>query len=396
MKIQLQNIKFYPAIGGIENHLYYVSKTLINMGHEPTILCSRHQLNLPTKEVHEDIKIIRHPYYRPPQIPFAPINPIYYTKKLQKFLEKNSKEYDAILSGYFYYCYASGKVLKDKVPLIYFQAVTAPLSFNISAKGYRLTEKIYNRITNPQIYFIEKKAIEMCDKVVVLSNCKQKEICDFYHISKKKFNVIPPGVDLQKFFPKQKDLNLLNELKLPQKSNIILNVSRLTHGKNIKMLIKAFARIATENTFLIIVGDGNQRSNLEYLAEKMNLIDKIRFTGFRDDIERFYSIADVFVLPSIYEGFGLVFLEAMASGIPCIGLRSNYPQIIVASEEIIIDGKTGFCTDPYSIDDLADKIGKILFNEELKEKMGKEARSLCEKNFTWEKHVKNVLEIMKK
>ena len=80
--------------------------------------------------------------------------------------------------------------------------------------------------------------------------------------------------------------------------------------------------------------------------------------GNRADVERFYSIADVFVLPSTYEGFGQVFLEAMASGVPCIGLSSDYPNIIVACDEIIRDGRTGYLADPYSIDVLAEKIEK--------------------------------------
>jgi len=395
MRIQLQSIKFSPFRGGVENYLYYSSKTLLRLNHNPTILCSHRDLKLPESDFYNGIKILRHPNFHLP-IYFSVINPIYYAIKLQKFIEESSKEYDAIWSNYFSYCYASGKAYRNEVPIIYIQPATAPLIFNIASKGYPLAEKIFNRIVNPQRYLIEKKAIEMSDKVVVLSKMRKNEICDFYNISKEKYYVIPPGVDLQKFIPREKDLDLLNELKLPQKSNIILNVSRLSYEKNIKMLIEAFARINIENTFLIIVGDGDQRSNLEYLAKKLNIIENIRFTGFRDDIERFYSIADVFVLPSTYEGFGLVFLEAMASGIPCIGLRSNYPQIIVASEEIIINDKTGFCTDPFSVDDLTDKIEKILSNEELKKKMGKEARSLCEKNYTWENQIKKILEITKK
>lgn len=123
-------------------------------------------------------------------------------------------------------------------------------------------------------------------------------------------------------------------------------------------------------------------------------IKRVRFTGFRNDVQRFYSIADVFVLPSTYEGFGQVFLEAMASGVPCIGLKSNYPDIIVASDEIIINGKNGYLADPYSYDDLADKISSIILDPDLNNSMKDNARKICENSYSWDIHTENLLNII--
>lgn len=393
MKILLQSILFYPAIGGIENYLYYVSKELLKMGHEPTILCSQNPSNLPMKEVYEGIKIIRHPYYRLPTVPFALINPIYYIKKLLNFLEKDYKDYDTIWARYFYEAFASGKAFKGKMPIIFIQAAIASTLNSIDSKNFSLIKKIYSKSIIPQFNFIEKKAIEMSDKVVVLSCARKREIRDFYNLRNKKIKVIPPGVDLKVFKPSIREKYILRDLELPEDSKIILTVCRLAYGKNLEMLFRAFCRIKNKNTYLVIVGDGLERTYLEQLARKLKIIDKIRFLGTRKDVAKIYSIADVFVLPSKYEGFGHVFLEAMASGVPCIGLKSDYPNVIVATEEIIEDSKTGYCVDPYSIEDLAEKIEKIILNDELRHQMGCASRNICEKKYSWENHVINLIKL---
>ena len=393
MKIQLQNITFYPSTGGIENYLYYASKTLLKMGHEPTILCSQHQPNLPTKEVYEGINIIRHPNYCLPPIPFAPIYPIYYVKKLQTFLENNSANYDIIWSRIFYEAYASGKTFKGEIPIIFIQAAIATTLSKIAASNGTLIRKIYVRSVYRQNYLIEKKAIEMSDKVVVLSHSRMKEICDFYNLGYEKFEVIPPGVDLEIFKPSEKDATLLKDLSLPDNSKIVLTVCRISHEKNLEMLIKAFDKINNKETYLVIVGDGAERPFLEKLVKRLNLTNRTRFVGNRNDVKRFYSIADVFVLPSIYEGFGQVFLEAMASGVPCIGLRPDYPNILVACDEIIRDNKTGYLADPYSIDDLSEKIEKIISDDYLRYKFGIESRKICEEEYTWERNIISLLDL---
>ncbi|GAG65199.1 unnamed protein product [marine sediment metagenome] len=392
MKVQLQNTLFYPATGGIENYLYHASKILLRMGHEPTILCSRHQPNLPAKEVYEGIKIIRHPYYHLPKPLFA-FNLIYYEKSLQKFVKTNSKDIDAIWSRHPYCTYASCKALQE-IPTIYIQATVWPSFLRYASEKLKGVRKIFFRVQNLQDYYIEKKAMEMCDKIVVLSKIRMREISDFYKFPKNKFEIVPPGIDLERFKPRERDKKLLNTSKISENAKIILTVCRLSPEKNVSMLIKAFAKLNIENTYLLIVGDGPNKLYLKQLAKELSINSKVKFLGFRKDIEKFYSIADVFILPSKYEGFGHVYLEAMASGVPCVGLRSDYPNIIVASEEIIRDGQTGYCADPYSIEDLAEKIEEIISNDELRYRMGRESREICEKEYSWEKHVQALIKIV--
>jgi len=393
MKIQLQNVLYYPSTGGIESYLYNISKKLKEMDHKPEILCSQHKKTLPKYDAHEKIDIIRHPDYRIDIFPINILNPIYYVKNLEKFLYKNYFDSNIIWSNFFLDAFASCKVFRRRIPIIYFNhAIASNLiklyNSNPTANGF---VRFYLTNLYPQYFLIEKQAVKECDKVVALSKMRGKEICDLYNLDMDKLTVVPPGIDLKKFFPSKKDNSLLNELNLPDNCKIILTVGRLSHEKNLEMLIDSFNKISYDNIYLLIVGDGPRRKYLEGIVKRLKLSKKIIFTGIRNDVERFYRIADLFVLTSIYEGFGLVYLEAMSSGIPCIGLKPDYPKIIVASNEIINDGTSGFLVDPYSIDDLIEKICKIIDDENLKNKFGKNSRKICEEKFSWEKTVKTLL-----
>ena len=393
MKIQLQNITFYPSTGGIQSYLYSISKRLIEIGHEPTVLCSLHIKTLPRYDTHENINIIRHPYYKTHVFPFNVLSPIYYVKKLEKLLKTNASDYDIIWSNFFLEAFASCKAFSEKIPIIYIKHAIASnmIKLYASHSNDKVSLKLYLKSLYPQYFLIEKQVVEECDKVVALSKMRAREICDTYNLDKDRVIVIPPGIDLKKFYPSKKDTNLLKELNLPENCKIILTVCRLSFEKNLEMLINSFNKISNDNVFLIIVGYGTQKEYLEGLVKRLNLTKRVIFAGERNDIERFYRIADLFVLSSIYEGFGLVYLEAMATGIPCIGLKPDYPKIIVSSNEIINDGTTGFLVNPYSIDDLIEKICKIINDDDLKNKLGKNARKVCEERFSWEKTVETLL-----
>lgn len=392
MKIQLQNTHFYPALGGIENYLYYASKTLIELNNKPIILCSQHLSNLPLRDIYDGIEIVRYPTIgQSSKWLFLP-NSIYYLKNLEKVIASNIENVDMILTRHPYLAYASCKTTK-KTPIFYVQATVWPSFLKEISKKSSGTKKMISKIGELEGYYIEKKAMELCDKIIVLSQIRMKEISEYYNIPQEKFEIIPPGIDLERFKPRKKDELLLKELNLLHATKIVLTVCRLSPEKNIGMLINAFGKIKYKDTCLVVVGDGPEKIYLEKLVNSLNINSKVKFVGSRTDTERFYSIADVFVLSSVYEGFGQVFLEAMASGLPCIGLKPNYPKVIVASKEIIQEGETGYCVDSNSVEDLSKKIETIISNDILKKKMGEQARIVCEHKYSWEMHVNKIIDL---
>lgn len=129
---------------------------------------------------------------------------------------------------------------------------------------------------------------------------------------------------------------------------------------------------------LMIVGGGDGRAELEHLSRELNVNTLICFTGQVTDEElmQMYDASDVFAMPSVGEGFGLVFAEAMAHGLPCIASRSD------AGQEVVLDGETGFLVDPHNDTELLEMLTRLLSNRPLREQMGTAAKKRVEQYFS--------------
>jgi glycosyltransferase involved in cell wall biosynthesis len=153
--------------------------------------------------------------------------------------------------------------------------------------------------------------------------------------------------------------------------------------KGFKFLIKAISdimEVAPDARFLF-VGEGPLRADLENLAQKLNLYDRVIFTGFRSDIPDLLSTMDVLVVPSLLEGFPMITLEAMAMAKPIIA--SDIPGI----KEEIKDGESGILVPPKDSKALATAILKILSSDEIAENIGLAARQSVEEKFSVDKMV---------
>jgi glycosyltransferase involved in cell wall biosynthesis len=148
------------------------------------------------------------------------------------------------------------------------------------------------------------------------------------------------------------------------------------------------AGVATRS---VIVGDGVMRKEWEGLSRELRVEDRIHFAGNHADVERFYPEADVFVLPSTYEGFGNVYPEAFASGLPCIALRRHEPDIRVASDEIIEHGRTGLIVDGNSPERLAEAMKRLQQDPGTLRQWGRNAREAAETRFSWDTTVDRLL-----
>lgn len=121
---------------------------------------------------------------------------------------------------------------------------------------------------------------------------------------------------------------------------------------------------------LTVVGDGDDRPRLEAKARDLGVAEHVTFRGFVDDgqLAALYSAASVFAMPSRGEGFGLVFLEAMRAGLPCVAARNT------AAAEVIVDGETGLLVDPDDASDLARALDTLLADRELAARLGRAGR----------------------
>ncbi len=224
--------------------------------------------------------------------------------------------------------------------------------------------------------------IKKADIVTVIS----KYLEDF--VSKcsknKKIFLIPNGVDLKKFQITNDKLQPGFDFK-EQDNRTIITVSRLVPKNGVSDLIKALkilnTNYDTQNTKLLIIGDGPQREELFVLTNDLGLKDSVEFAGSvpNDDIYEYLAPASVFVRPSLSEGLGTAFLEAMAVGVPIVGTP------IGGIKDFLVDKETGlFCRveDPA---DIAEKIRMILFDNNLRGKLITNGRKLVEEKYTWDK-----------
>jgi glycosyltransferase involved in cell wall biosynthesis len=226
-------------------------------------------------------------------------------------------------------------------------------------------------------------------KIIAISENTKKDIMDCFGIEDEKIRVIYLGVDRQ--FSPQPDPNeadVLSKYNLP--SGYILNVGTLEPRKNLLRLINAYKMVASTREpvpKLVIVGwQGWRNEDLGKLVRESGLADQVVLVGYvpDDDLPTLYRNATVFVYPSLYEGFGLPPLEAMACGTPVITSNvSSIPEVV---------GDAGILIDPYNTTEIARAIASVLNNEELRESL-RTSGLVRSRLFNWDKTARETLKL---
>ncbi|MCL4398352.1 MAG: glycosyltransferase family 4 protein [Candidatus Parvarchaeota archaeon] len=226
----------------------------------------------------------------------------------------------------------------------------------------------------------EKELIDRADTVVTVSRRLKEEIISLYKTDEKKISVIYNAINKEKF----------NVIKRSNGQKIVLYVGRLSVQKGIDNLIKAFSVVAKKNgdALLYIIGEGPELSNLINLSINLELADRIIFLGRvpDEDMEALYSIANVFVMPSVSEPFGIVALEAIASNVPTIvSSQSGVSEVIRNTLKV----------DFWDTEQMADLILGLLDYSEINSELSKEAYKELD-SITWEKAAEKFIELYKK
>jgi glycosyltransferase involved in cell wall biosynthesis len=207
-----------------------------------------------------------------------------------------------------------------------------------------------------------------------------------------KPNVIPNGVDVEKFtqtFPASRRIEVRNTLGFIPEDRLLITTSRLSLKNGVDDLIRALTFLPVAYKALI-VGEGEDRQKLESLVTELGLESRVKFVGKRahDELPALLNASDVFVRPSLSEGLGNSFLEAMAAGIPIIGTP------VGGIPDFLQDGVTGiFCRvrDPESI---ARAVERVQSDDAFREKMIQRARILVEDGYQWKTIARNMDTLM--
>jgi|WetSurMetagenome_2_1015567.scaffolds.fasta_scaffold23508_3 glycosyltransferase involved in cell wall biosynthesis len=255
-----------------------------------------------------------------------------------------------------------------------------------SSPTHSLTCRIFEEIAWQQLLWSEKRCIRMANLVVVPSENVKNQLVHYYGQPGECICTIPHGADLDEFLPATHDSGGVLR---------ILTVGRLDKVKNHLLLIEALSRAKNREKMLVrIVGSGKMRDSLESRARDLRITARVELVDHCSDIQVHYQWADVFVLPSLCEPFGIVLVEAMACGLPCIGLRSAPPRIWTACEEIIEDGVTGMVLPSAEPEGLARALDTYCHRPHLVRKMGLAGRARAIRHFTWTEAARKYEEIL--
>ena len=229
----------------------------------------------------------------------------------------------------------------------------------------------------------------------VLANhiiAQNKSMINWFFSNSKKISLIPRGVDIHHFSPKSKNLNLLEQLLIPKSEKVILTVANLVPVKGIEVLLDAFELLSknNDNITLLIVGENNNEygTTLKKKSKRMKFNHKILFIGKVQNIVDYYSIADIFILPTLKKGEGcpVSLLEAMACGLPV--LASDIPGI-----QDILEPIHHCLFNAGEVPELQKGIEKLLIKNKNKNKNN---RDQIKMNYSIEKEVKSHEIIYKK
>ncbi|MBI4743351.1 MAG: glycosyltransferase family 4 protein [Actinobacteria bacterium] len=233
------------------------------------------------------------------------------------------------------------------------------------------------------------------DRIITISETSKKDLVDYYNVAEEKISVIPLAVDLNKYKKIEPEIVSQSIKKYQINSKFILYLGAIEPRKNLINLVKAFGELKKHNKIdhkLVIAGGRRKESKSDYFEnllkniKELGLTSNVVFLGYIEDndIPFLYNAADIFIFPSLFEGFGLPPLEAMACGTPVI--VSNIPSLM----EIVSDG--ALVIDPADPDDIAQAIFQILSDVNLSKSLSEKGIKQAAK-FSWRNTAQKTLEV---
>ncbi|HEY6073896.1 MAG TPA: glycosyltransferase, partial [Anaerolineales bacterium] len=246
----------------------------------------------------------------------------------------------------------------------------------------------------------EKRTLARADRIIVATLAEETQLRFLYNADSRKTVTIPPGVDTSHFYPIPAD-EAKQFIGLKPEHRLILYVGRIEPLKGVDTLIRAMSCLKMRNRnrplHLAIIGgqpDADPRemsaemARLQKLTDELCMEGTVVFLGKRgqDTLPYYYSAAEVLVMPSLYESFGMVALEAMACGTPVIASQVGGLAYLVQ------DGETGYTIPDNEPDLLCEKLGGLLGDPELRRQMGQCAAEYAQ-DYSWDKIALQIVDV---
>lgn len=380
MKILIFCPYYPPHIGGLESHADEFNKYLSQKGMDISVFTPRLPHGVPECEnKYGNVRIIRFPAFE--IVSNYPLPKFWSLRfwKLFSFLFK--QKFDIVISRTRFFNTSLLALIYAKIKKIKWIHIEHGSDFVKSGGKFSiLVARIYD-------HTIGKLILRLVDKVIANSNASA-EFCKrlFKNIN---CEVIYRGIETEKIISISGNTELKN--KYPD-DVIITFLGRLIDGKGVADLLSALSEIKNKNYICFIVGDGPERKNLENLAQKFKIENKIIFFGYKnfDDYIRILKISDIFVNPSYTEGLPTTVAEAALCQNAIIATN------VGGTAEIITDQKSGFLIEPKNIAELKNKLEMLISNKELRKQLGENAYNEVRDKFNWDESIEKYIAIFQK
>ena len=224
----------------------------------------------------------------------------------------------------------------------------------------------------PPLRWAVTELLKRSDRVVAQSTDTREKALHYYTAG-RDIDVIPLGI--RRPPPGSPDRRSLG---LPEDRFVVSTVGRLVRRKGLDNLLSALARPECAEVHLVVVGSGPEREDLEELAEALGMASRVTFTGWVDEAQKWQILraSDAYVSATLHEGFGLMFLEAMAVGVPVVTPNHG------GHTDFLRDGITGYLVPPSNNEALSEAVARLVADEDAAARMGAANRELFESRYT--------------
>jgi glycosyltransferase involved in cell wall biosynthesis len=396
MKVLVISEHYFPVVGGTTTYVQNLCKSLSKIDCEVFLVTIPDDEN-PTLEWYDDGNFHVYRLKIPKLLRKERYFPIFLRKKLKGIIKDVDPDVVHFAHGFFAPLVTRTYLHKISNPVIWTVHNVPPKEHKLDILTqvrplHKLIETVYFLIAG--IYGRLALKASNYEYLICVSEKTTGLVIDA-GVSPKKIKIIDEGVDTDVFKPKGDILLIKNKIGVQKHGPVFLTVGGIIPHKGQDHLIKAVPGILKKfpDSLFLLVGQVRSEEYLQELQKlvlELNVSDSVKIiTDVESGIDEYYKASDIYVQPSLEEGFCLSILEAMACGKPVIGTKTG------AIPKFISESKGGILIEPASSDQIYDAIVKIMDDGEEIQKMGLKSRDYVVENYSWDKTARDTLELYK-
>jgi glycosyltransferase involved in cell wall biosynthesis len=308
-------------------------------------------------------------------------NPYVYPRRLKNFLalQDIGARPDIVLSFHIFYV-AATKRAWPQIPIGLLTGGTIREWYSWLYGHHKGVKRVAANLMTKLAQRIEREALSGASRIFAEVRGVQERLKSDNPGIAASFVLWPTPVAKERFKPSARwKEEVRSEMGISREQVLLLCVGRLQWNKNFIVAIKALAGVKSRDFQLVIVGDGPDREDLQETVNEMNFGDRVKFIRSREDMERLYAAADIFLHPALVEPYGNVVQEAMASGLACVVSPGEY----IGFSEFLTDEGNALLADPRDISAWTERLERLIGDQQLRLRLGAAARRLIDSRPDW-------------